>query len=727
MKGDFSRSTFQPDKHYSRVAMQQGRVQVDADWNEQQEIVERRLDVETIDIVGVCGAPSRAPGFAITTLEGKKLLIGAGRIYVDGLPCENEASTPYDQQPDFPNAPDIFKLFSGTGKTGGIVYLDVWRRQITALEDPHIREVALNGPDTATRVKTVWQVRVLPTASALACNASIPEWDALVAPSTATLNARTVQTNGTTPCSIPPSAGYQRLENQLYRVEIHKPGAVGSATFKWSRDNASVVTSIENVNGKDVTVHSVGPDDILGFANGQTVELFDDTTELNGLPGQLLTIDTVQGATRVIALSTAPAALDLTRNPRMRRWDSTGDIAVNIPPSNGGWIPLEAGIQVQFGKGNYNSGDYWLIPARTATGEIEWPPFQVPNAAPIPEAPVGIRHHFCRLALLTVMPPSGSGSSATLKVQDCRNIFPPLIPPPAVHITSITWPNDDMFAPFFTQGISITFDAAVNPQSVNASTMILTLEAPPLPATPATGGLQPFRVPLILDGTFSFPAANTVHFQPVPNTLVQALTLVRLPGRVRVRLKGCDIWSDQPNGGRIYLDGNTLGRPGATTLTGASRIDVTLPSGSGSISGDFESWFQVTPPVFQVGAVNFLIVAPSGERSSSAGIIHPPLPAGQVAQFASTEGVNQIEIDFSGSANPNTTTPAITLQLNGVTIPGTVGFTSPTTARWLPPTTVGGAFSFVKGGSYKLTVASSATSADGIGLGTDAIVQVSVI
>src|SRR5438045_2745266 len=38
MKGDFSRSTFNPGKHYTSVRMQQGRVQTDADWNEQANI-----------------------------------------------------------------------------------------------------------------------------------------------------------------------------------------------------------------------------------------------------------------------------------------------------------------------------------------------------------------------------------------------------------------------------------------------------------------------------------------------------------------------------------------------------------------------------------------------------------------------------------------------------------------------------------------------------------------
>ena len=35
MQGDFSRETFDRSHHFTRVLMQQGRVLVDADWNEQ--------------------------------------------------------------------------------------------------------------------------------------------------------------------------------------------------------------------------------------------------------------------------------------------------------------------------------------------------------------------------------------------------------------------------------------------------------------------------------------------------------------------------------------------------------------------------------------------------------------------------------------------------------------------------------------------------------------------
>ena len=43
-------------------------------------------------------------------------------------------------------------------------------------------------------------------------------------------------------CEIAATAGYQRLENQLYRVEIHDGGT--APTFKWSRENGSVAYAV---------------------------------------------------------------------------------------------------------------------------------------------------------------------------------------------------------------------------------------------------------------------------------------------------------------------------------------------------------------------------------------------------------------------------------------------------------------------------------------------------
>ena len=60
MQGDFSRNTFDPTKHFSRVLMQQGRVQLDADWNELNAIVFHYLRTLARDVYGPMRA--RIPG-----------------------------------------------------------------------------------------------------------------------------------------------------------------------------------------------------------------------------------------------------------------------------------------------------------------------------------------------------------------------------------------------------------------------------------------------------------------------------------------------------------------------------------------------------------------------------------------------------------------------------------------------------------------------------------------
>ena len=89
MKGDFTRNTFQRDKHYSSVRMQQGRVQLDADWNEQLDIDAHSSRITHGDVIGPCGVPMKGGGFEIgLTPGGADMFISPGRIYVDGILCE---------------------------------------------------------------------------------------------------------------------------------------------------------------------------------------------------------------------------------------------------------------------------------------------------------------------------------------------------------------------------------------------------------------------------------------------------------------------------------------------------------------------------------------------------------------------------------------------------------------------------------------------------------------
>ena len=51
-----------------------------------------------------------------------------------------------------------------------------------------------------------------------------------------------------------------------------------------------------------------------------------------------------------------------------------GAIPVTESNDDTGWIDLERGVKIRFAPGSlYRRGDYWLIPARQATGDIEWP------------------------------------------------------------------------------------------------------------------------------------------------------------------------------------------------------------------------------------------------------------------------------------------------------------------------------------------------------------------
>lgn len=428
MPGDYSRNTFDPKKHYSGVLMQQGRVQLDADWNEQWAIEAYRTRTTAEDAIGPSGAPKQGGGFLLNrTSDGQNLTLSAGRFYVGGLLCELESDSPvtYLAQPDHPT-PE-YSQAAGSGRVLQVspgtylAYLDAWEREVNSILDPRIQEAALGDADTTTRKGVVWQVHLARLNSNPAnCDSSLPEWSALAAAPTGRLNAHTVTPPASqNPCLLPPTAGYRRLENQLYRVQVHYGGNLGTATFKWSRDNATVETKITAINGTVLSVADLGKDDVLGFAGEQWVEIVDDIADLEHAAHPLIQVDHVDSAKREITLKSSAATYAGRANLRLRRWDqSTGAGAGGLATATG-WIALEDGIEVSFSSGNYRSGDYWLIPARTITGEIEWPPYVIPNTAPQAQLPLGIAHRYARLALVRV----GSGNVIT-GVEDCRERFP---------------------------------------------------------------------------------------------------------------------------------------------------------------------------------------------------------------------------------------------------------------------------------------------------------------
>jgi hypothetical protein len=426
MKGDFTRDTFDRAKHFSSVLMQQGRVMLDADYNEQSAILLHYLRTLARDIIGPYAAPVENAGFFLhPDKNGGGFSISAGRYYVDGILVENESACTYADQPSYQLPPDDKVLKeSENGKGQGFwAYLDVWERHITSLEDDDIREKALGGPDTCTRSKVVWQVKVLPVKvgkngpvqkgsdQEMSCEMPLAE---LVTLSSAKLAARVDPGQKIDdPCVTSPDSKYRGAENQLYRVEIHAGGKAGDATFKWSRDNGSNATAWLGTDGNDLEVANT-----RGFRAGGWAELTDESHDLAGEPGVLVKIAKVEGGRLSIDPETVPqtgtplAWSEQLLKPKVRHWNQArrGDIELEdgailfeeTSANAEGWIDLEDGIQVRFeAGGEYRSGDYWLIPARVATGKLEWPAETKGGkdvALLLP--PKGVEHHYAPLGFM---------------------------------------------------------------------------------------------------------------------------------------------------------------------------------------------------------------------------------------------------------------------------------------------------------------------------------------
>jgi len=472
MQGDFSRFTHKPRKRYTGVLRQQGRVDLDADWNEQIAIQEYLARSAAEDVIGRTGVPKERGGFQISG-STPDFMISPGRIYVDGILCELETRSPgeritYTNQPDHPNPP---RIEPSNGRTD-LVYLDVWKRHITAIEDPDIREVALGGPDTTTRLQTVAQVKVLMNVGNVQCDDSFDLWDKLTKRQAGGLTAEeAVASDVSDLCIVRPGAGYRGLENRLYRVEIHKPGRRGQATFKWSRDNGSVTFAVAEAAGaRDLKLSRLGRDRILSVGPGDWIEILDDEKELRGEPGPLLQVESVDEAQRIISLE--GEVPELGSHAKVRRWDvEDGEIATAAGP-----IVLEDGVQVRFSDGDFRTGDYWTFAARVETGKVE----RLDDAPP-----QGVAHHYCRLALVT-------WTSSDPSIRDCRPEFPSLTEliglakEPGIvvnsvrkHSTGETLGNESTIAPNdLLAGLDVACSEEVDDDFIRHFSCFLTLETP---------------------------------------------------------------------------------------------------------------------------------------------------------------------------------------------------------------------------------------------------------
>jgi Family of unknown function (DUF6519)/Chaperone of endosialidase len=541
MKGDFTRFTFQASKQYTSVLMQQGRLQLDADWNEQMSIFAYLNQVQARDMIGASAGTSQTlNGFAINlTPDNSDLIITPGRFYLNGLLCElvtgsavniqlldktnlnlirvenwlidghefipgqwieifkNNAVTnslpitlrqiesiddklqtlrlkavadtsfqdlvtslkdaeslslrritTYQTQLDYPN-PTI-----NLENKNYLVYLDVWQKHITTLEDSNIREVALQAPDTATRTKTVWQIRLQlldkPIDLSSAGNRQkeiieliedLPVWQEITGGNTnrnSLISGRKVSLIASTDQADGQRGSYQGNDNRLYRIEVHSPGGIDKATFKWSRENGSIVSAIDSIENNIIKLISPIKEIHKLFENESGkplpwLEIIDEEQDLKNVPGTLVQLVSAKNNQLEFNLSkvrgtlpTATKSEARAKKIKVRRWhdNASGEILITKD-----FISIEDGISIKFETESqpvppeFRTGDFWLIPARESTQSIEWSRDDLQRFQPQP--PQGIYHQYTPIALVKIADENSDGQ--ILEIEDVRTKFPTLV------------------------------------------------------------------------------------------------------------------------------------------------------------------------------------------------------------------------------------------------------------------------------------------------------------
>lgn len=420
MKTQISRDTFQPSRHYSGVHLQQGRMILDADWNELSDIQKAALESSLRDAIA-SGAPSVGGLAVIADPPGStNLRIRPGALYVDGVPARLDAPglLPISAQPDYP----IGVVDSGQSLK---LYADVWERTVTALQDPSLLDPALHGADTATRSQTLLQVKW--------CADTLDPLNEGTNPTLGTallsLKLRLIASGGDKcdPCASQVKVD-ERLGNYLFRVEVHDFDPVNQwLILKWSRDN-----------GAEACKPAEMPP---GFNQGPWVwEFFDDTTE------RLLGNHFVGTPPKLRGLIQETAVVPVGANdPKqyVRQWDGYLRIKLDTGVLSAGrdrGVALVSGLEASESHGRVHlaagrikinlelleltletagrrfvPGDYWQAQVReasNASGDI------VLSAA----SPRGVRHHYVLLGVVGVdrrLVPQGDAFAR-------RMAFPPL-------------------------------------------------------------------------------------------------------------------------------------------------------------------------------------------------------------------------------------------------------------------------------------------------------------
>jgi len=439
MKGDFSRFTFGPMADYTAVLKQQGRADLDSDWNEQAIIWSERIRRLTLDTVGEFAVPL-TPN-EITNDNARALLIddfssgpggvfdfsiGRGLVYAGGYPLRFAGEMTYRTQRDYPEANSL-------PETGDLLaYIEAWEKTVSFIDDESIREPALGGPDTCLRLRAIGQIKAMPIENIRSAMDAIAFLKEKHSPTNILLSMQIDQSAHQIPMSFGEidSGGSSIPGNLHYRIELHKGVSFSGALeegIKWSDENAAVaIPVIRAIDNRSMLTNE--PEEIVAesFKPGDWVELSNAITELHREGGQMAQIEKVDEAEGGLTITLDREIYPLLArknnglqkgmaeglNPRLRRWSGYFSPLALRHVYN-----LGRGIKLTFASlekaAIIEPGDYWTYATRDRAYNKRF--------APQKALPNGIRKFRYPLAII-IRDPKG----LTKEIIDCRRFLRPM-------------------------------------------------------------------------------------------------------------------------------------------------------------------------------------------------------------------------------------------------------------------------------------------------------------
>lgn len=443
MSADRARLTHYLPRKYREVVSQSGRVLIESDLNEGQRIFSEEARREALDFVGPSGTPD--DGYKITTDAGS-VEIGPGTMYVGGLRVSLDTAVSYAEQPDWLDVEAVGQWSDGLwvdpqdlDDARFEAMLVLREQEITAVEDPALREVALGGPDTAARTRLLQRVVFLETEASTCAAAgtdAIAVWSAqgldydlktaALAPRARLLVTPVESETVPSPCDPPAASGYLGADNQMIRVQVSARGEdEDSGTLLWGYYNASTLYRATVLGESTLKLATRPVSAEYQPRTGQVVQVLLRAADLGegafaaALSGHFAKLtEPYAPDTQVVTL---PDDAPLPQPPYedetdvyVRLWEDTVGFTLDEPVELAG-----TGLEVTLSRasnGPLHVGDYWCIAVRPLTPNLVYPE----RLLTTPQPPDGPRMWGCPLAVL-------SPSEGLHVAQDCRLPFDNLV------------------------------------------------------------------------------------------------------------------------------------------------------------------------------------------------------------------------------------------------------------------------------------------------------------